>query len=179
MVTIRTKVTLRRRGNLRGHIQKIEKALAGPHKVKVGLPAGKSPADVLQIGVWNHFGTAGSQTNFVRNGVGGFGGPIPPRPFITAAMFRYRGAIRSDLKAAARSIVVNGRPMPAVLELIGEKGKGYVQATMSAGVGAPNVPLTVKIKGSSKQLIDQGRLWDSMTWAYDYGSGSSGVGFSK
>lgn len=175
---IRAKVTIRRRGNLRGHVRKIEKAISGPTKVKVGLPAGKSDADLVQIGIWNHFGTGGSQTNFLSdNGIGGFGGPIPARPFITVAMFKHRGAIRIDLQRAAK-LVIDGSPMGLQLAKLGQKGSDFVKQTIQGGVGAPNAPLTIKIKGSSKQLIDNGRLFAGITWALDDGAGGAALGLS-
>lgn len=177
MVAIRSKVTIRRRGDLRGHILKIEKALQSPTKVKVGLPAGKSPADIVSIAVWNHFGTSGSGKGFSTPRGGGFGGPIPARPFITVAMFKHRGEIRMNLRKIAHEVTINGKPLQPQMERLGQFGAGVVQKTISGGVGPPNSPLTISIKGSSKQLIDGGRMFGSITWALDYGSGSGGMGF--
>lgn len=184
MVRITSKVTLRRRGNLANHIAKIEKAVSGPTKIKVGLPAGKSDPGIVQIAIWQHFGTAGSGTNFATKGIGnktfgGFGGPIPARPFLTVAMYKFRASIRRDLRKIAESITVNGKPLQPALGLLGEKAKGHVQATISAGVGPPNAPLTIAIKGSSKQLIHEGNMWGALTWAFDYGSGGAGAGLRK
>lgn len=164
MVAIRTKVTLRRRGDLAGHIAKLIKGLQGPTKVKVGFPAGASPASVIDIAVWNHFGTAGSGTGFVRNGIGGFGGPIPPRPFITVAMFRHRNEIRRNLRRIAEAVIRDGTPVSRQMPRLGAYGAGLIQGQISSNMGPPNSTLTVTIKGSSGTLIDSGRMRQSVTW---------------
>lgn len=161
MVAIRTKVTVRRRGDLRGHIMKVEKALDGPTKVKVGLPAGKSPADVLSIAVWNHFGTSRG---------------IPSRPFITAAMFKGRGQIRMSLRKVAYDVTVNAKPLTPSLQKLGQFGVDLIQAQIASNMPPPNAASTVAQKGSSRTLIDTGRMRQSMTWALDYGSGGGGIG---
>jgi len=161
MVSIRSKVTFRRRGDLKGHILKIEKALQGPSKVKVGLPAGKSPADILDIAVWNHFGTSRG---------------IPARPFITVAMFKGRGEIRMNLRKIAYSVTVNGKPLTPELEKLGAYGAGKIQDQIASNMPPPNAASTIAQKGSSRTLIDTGRLRQSITWALDYGSGG-GLGF--
>lgn len=161
MVAIRAKVTLRRRGDLRGHIQKIEKAVAGPTKVKVGLPAGASPADLVQIAVWNHYGTSRG---------------IPPRPFITVAMFKGRGEIRANLRKVAYQVTVNGRPMTPELQKLGAFGAGKIQDQIASNMPPPNAASTIAQKGSSGTLIDTGRLRQSITWQLD-GAGGAGIGF--
>lgn len=158
MVTIRSKVTLRRRGDLRGHVQKMEKALAGPTKVKVGLPGGKAPADVVQIAVWNHFGTSRG---------------IPPRPFITIAMYKGRAEIRANLRRVAYQVTVNAKPLTPELQKLGAYGAGKIQDQIASNMPPPNAPSTVAQKGSSGTLIDTGRMRQSITWELD---GASGVG---
>lgn len=161
MVAIRAKVTLRRRGNLRGHIHKIETALQGPKAVKVGLPAGKADADLVSIAVWNHYGTSRG---------------IPPRPFITVAMFKGRGEIRMNLRKIAYQVTVNGKPMTPELQKLGAFGAGKIQDQISSNMPPPNAPSTIAQKGSSGTLIDTGRLRQSITWALDGGLGGGPAG---
>lgn len=162
MATIRVRTTLRRRGDLAGHIQKIEKALTGPTKVKVGLPAGKAPGDIVQIAIWNHFGTSRG---------------IPPRPFITIAMFKGRGAIRANLRKVAYSVTVNGKPLAPELQKLGVYGAGLIQDQIASNMPPPNAPSTIAQKGSSGTLIDTGRMRQSITWELDGASGAGGIGF--
>lgn len=159
---IRAKVTHRHRGDLRGHIHKIERAVQGPTKVKVGLPAGKADADVVSIAIWNHFGTSRG---------------IPPRPFITVAMYKGRGAIRVNLRKVAYNVTVNGKPMTPELQKLGVYGAGLIQDQISSNMPPPNAPSTVRQKGSTGTLIDTGRMRQSITWALDEGSGTGGIGF--
>jgi hypothetical protein len=154
---IRAKVTLRRRGDLRGHIMKMEKALQGPTKVKVGLPAGKADVDVVSIAIWNHFGTSRG---------------IPPRPFITVAMFKGRGEIRMNLRKIAYNVTVNGKPLTPELQKLGVYGAGKIQDQIASNMPPPNAPSTIAQKGSSGTLIDTGRMRQSITWELD---GASGV----
>lgn len=172
MVQIKATVKLRRRGNLANHIARLTKGLEGPTKVKVGLPRGASPAGVIQIAIWQHFGTAGSQTNFISNGVGGFGGPIPARPFITVAMWRHRNEIRRNLRRIAEAVVQRGTPLSAELPRLGLYGAGLIQGQIQSNMGPPNSALTVRIKGSSRTLIDEGRMVQSVTWTLAEGSGA-------
>jgi len=161
MATIRVRTTLRQRGDLRGHVQKIEKALAGPTAVKVGLPAGKAPADIVQIAVWNHFGTSRG---------------IPPRPFITVAMFKNRGAIRANLRKIAEGVVVKAKPLTPELQKLGAYGAGLIQDQIASSMPPANAPSTIAQKGSSGTLIDTGRMRQSITWELDGASGVS-IGF--
>jgi hypothetical protein len=164
MVVVRTKVTHRHRGDLAKHIAKITKGLQGPRKVKVGFPAGKTDKDVLSIAIWNHFGTSRG---------------IPPRPFITIAMFKNRGAIRSDLRKIASSTVAKGIPVSRQLPKLGAKGAGMIQDQIAANTPPPNAPSTVKQKGSSRTLIDSGRMRQSVTWALDVGTSVPSAGSKK
>jgi hypothetical protein len=153
---IRARVTLRQRGDLRGHIMKIQTALKGPKAVKVGLPAGKSPADVLDIAAWNHFGTSRG---------------IPPRPFISVAMFKGRGEIRMNMRRIAYEVTVNGKPLTPELERLGVYGERLIQAQISSSMPPPNAPSTIARKGSATTLVHKGRLRQSIGWALDGAGG--------
>lgn len=164
MVVVRTKVTHRHRGDLANHIEKITKGLEGPRKVKVGFPAGQADADVVSIAIWNHFGTSRG---------------IPPRPFITIAMFKNRGEIRTNLRKIAESTVVKGIPVSRQLPKLGAYGAGKIQDQIAANTPPPNAPSTVKQKGSSRTLIDSGRMRQSVTWALDVGTSVPSAGSKK
>lgn len=152
MITIRTKVTLRRRGNLANHIAKIEKGVQGPKAVKVGFPKGKADKDIVSIAIWNHFGTSRG---------------IPARPFITIAMFKGRAEIRAALRKIAKNTVDTGAPLATQLPKLGVFGAGKIQDQIAANTPPPNAPSTIKKKGSSRTLIDTGRMRQSVTWEID------------
>jgi hypothetical protein len=42
-----------------------------------------------------------------------------------------------------------------------------LQAQIASNMGPPNKPMTIYLKGSSKTLIDSGRMMQSVTWAID------------
>lgn len=149
MVQIRTKVTLRRRGNVANHIAKIDKAVQGPKAVKVGFPKGKADADLVSIAIWNHFGTSRG---------------IPPRPFITIAMFKNRREFRAALRKIAKGAVENGTPLAVQMPKLGALGAGKIQDQIANNTPPPNAPSTVRQKGSSKTLIDTGRMQGGVTW---------------
>lgn len=152
MIAIRTTVTLRRRGNLANHLTKIEKGVQGPKAVKVGFPKGKADKDVVSVAIWNHFGTSRG---------------IPARPFITIAMFKNRRQIRAALRQIAKGTVENGTPLAAQLPKLGALGTGMIQDQIAANTPPPNAPATIKKKGSSRTLIDTGRMRQSTTWEID------------
>jgi hypothetical protein len=152
MVTLRTKVTLRRRGNLANHLAKIEKGVQGPKAVKVGFPKGKADADVVSIAIWNHFGRPRG---------------IPARPFITIAMFKNRRQIRAALRKIAEGTVQTGTPLATQMPKLGALGTGMIQDQIAANTPPPNAPSTIRQKGSSRTLIDTGRMRQSVTWEID------------
>lgn len=149
---ITAKVTMRRRGNLRGHVAKVDAAVKGPKGVKIGLPAGKAPGDLVDIAVWNHFGTSRG---------------IPSRPFLTLAMFKGRAQIRAAVKKIAQNVVTARRALTPQLKKLGIFGQGLVQKQISSNTPPPNAAPTVRQKGSSGTLIDKGRLRQSITWVLD------------
>lgn len=152
MVQIRTKVTLRRRGNLANHLAKIEKGVQGPKAVKVGFPKGKAGADIVSIAIWNHFGTSRG---------------IPARPFITIAMFKNRRQIRAALRKIAEGTVKNGTPLATQIPKLGALGTGLIQDQIASNMPPSNAPSTIRQKGSSRTLIDTGRMRQSVTWEVD------------
>lgn len=163
---ISTYIRTTRRGDLDGKLKELQRAFDGAKGVKVGLPAGKAAANVIEYAIFNHFGTKGSGKGFVRNGIGGFGGPIPARPFLTAAMFEGRTQIRGALVQVAKG-VVNGGSLNAGMTQIGVLGQNLIQDKIASGMAPANAPLTIAIKGSSGTLRDGGRLYQSITWKLD------------
>ena len=166
MIRVTTKIESK--GDAGKRLQEILKGLKGPTMVKVGLPSGKADASIIQIAFWNHEGTSRQKGDvFFRNGKFGISGPIPPRPFLTQAMFKHRNTVKTQLRNEAAKIMRGQGDMQQALQRIGIGGADAIKATISAGVGPANSPMTVYLKGSSKPLIDEGRLRGSITWALD------------
>jgi hypothetical protein len=74
----------------------VPSVITGPKRVKVGFPAGEADADNIQKAIWNEFGTRGGASG------GGWGGPVPERPFM-------RNAMRATyINIGGRNFVVEG-----------------------------------------------------------------------
>jgi len=126
--------------------------------VKVGFPAGASKSAVIMRAIWNEFGTKGGRSG------GGWGGPIPERPFFRNAMRNNRDKYRAAMKAAARQILADEVTMGSVLRRLGVMAQGDVQASITSLMSPPNSPVTVALKGSAKPLIDTGEMAQAVTY---------------
>ena len=131
--------------------------IAGPSKVKVGFPRGKTEGSVVDIAIWNHYGTRG----------GGWGGPIPARPFLLQAMRTGRKDNKKFLRAVAKKLIRGETTLAASLPQLGVKVQGDIQESITALRSPANSPVTVRIKGSSNPLIDTGRMRQAVTWVLE------------
>ncbi|MFY0735620.1 hypothetical protein [Aurantimonas sp. NFXS3] len=129
-------------------VNKVAAALRGPSTVKVGLPSGQAPGDLVAIGIYNEFGTR----------------TIPERPFIRNAVRGNDHGIRSVTGKAAAQIMRGEISMQAAMARLGIYFQGKIQAEITALDSPPNAPSTIRQKGSSNPLIDTGRLRSSISW---------------
>lgn len=129
-------------------LQKILKELADK-EVRVGFQQGKATeedgTDVCDIAAWNELGTVN----------------MPSRPFLRMSVDDNSDKINSFMSAQKRSII-NGEPAERILKKIGIFQKDLIQEKITEGSFAPNAPSTIKAKGSSKPLIDTGRMRQSV-----------------
>lgn len=133
-------------------LKKIETALTtGPKAIKVGFPAGKAPGDLISIAYWNHEGTSRG---------------IPPRPFITMAMYKGRNTIRMALLAETKALFDGKADLKTGLTRIGLFTQDLIQQQIGSNMPPPNKPATIKAKGSSRTLVDTGRMMQSVTWDF-------------
>lgn len=158
------KVTVKRRKKGKG-IAGIASLLPGPNKVKVGFPSGEADSDIVQRALWQEFGTRGGASG------GGFGGPIPERPFMRNALRSGRSSNRQLMKAEAKEIIqAAGRGESAAkakdraLKRLGIKVQGDIQDEITSLSSPPNSPLTVALKGSSNPLIDTGEMRGAVSY---------------
>ncbi|KAA0970813.1 hypothetical protein FPY71_10075 [Aureimonas fodinaquatilis] len=128
----------------------------GSH-VKVGFPAGEAGNDTIQKAIWNEFGTRG----------GGWGGPIPERPFLRNAMRANQNRYREAMRHAAYELLHGGTSLHAILARLGGMAQGDIQSEITSLSSPPNSPVTVKLKGSSNPLIDTGAMRQGVTWKVD------------
>jgi hypothetical protein len=151
-------VEIRRVQHKPGLLQKLGRIFTGPKHVKVGYPAGESDAGNIQKAIWNHFGTKGGGSG------GGWGGPIPERPFLSNAMRNNRGKYADGMATAARAILRGEYDNRGALQRLGIIAQGDVQSEIHALSSPPNSPVTVALKGSSNPLIDTGAMRQAVTW---------------
>lgn len=156
-------IEIRRVQHKPGLLQRLQRLLvtSEPKKVKVGFPAGESDAGNIQKAIWNHFGTRGGASG------GGWGGPIPERPFLANAMRDNRGKYSDGMQTAARAILRGEYDMRGALSKLGILAQGDVQAEITALSSPPNSPVTIALKGSSNPLIDSGAMRQAVTWKID------------
>lgn len=126
----------------KGFTQIIKRTNAlGRSGVRVGLLDGKTPRDVLDIGIYNEWGTR----------------HIPARSFIRDAAVKYAHDVAIIMQHLARKVQDGASPQDA-LRTLGERYQAMQQAHIRSGEFAPNAPSTIERKGSSVPLVDQGRI---------------------
>jgi len=89
---------------------------------------------------------------------------IPERSFIRSTIATKKNYV--DEIAKLVKAVVDGRITEEVaLNRLGARISGDVKAAIGKGIPPPNAETTIERKGSSKPLIDTGRLRSAVTWA--------------
>ena len=120
-------------------------------EVRIGFQQGKATeedgTDICDIAAWNELGTVN----------------MPSRPFLRMSVDDNSDKINSFMSAQKRSII-NGEPADRILKKIGIFQKDLIQEKITEGSFAPNAPSTIKAKGSSKPLIDTGRMRQSVNF---------------
>ena len=120
-------------------------------EVRVGFQAGKATeedgTDICDIAAWNELGTV----------------HIPARPFLRQSVDDNVSKINSFLQSKKKDLV-RGVSAEQVLKEIGIFQKDLIQEKITEGNFTPNAESTVKKKGSSKPLIDTGRMRQSVNY---------------
>lgn len=150
------KITVQRK-----QLKKLPPRISGSSKVKVGFPAGEADSDNIQKAAWNEFGTRGGASG------GGWGGPVPERPFMRNAMNSNRGSYQSAMRASAVKILRGETSLSTVLSKLGIKAQGDIRAEIVALASPPNSPTTIALKGSSNPLVDTGEMGGAVTYKVD------------
>lgn len=137
--------------------------LAGPRTVKVGFPASKSSKSNIEKAIWNEFGTRGGASG------GGWGGPIPERPFMRNSVRDNRQKYRKALRTSASKLVLGETTLQIVLSKLGILASDDIRMEIDALKSPPNSPVTIARKHSSNPLIDTGTMRQSVTWIIEDG----------
>ena len=130
--------------------QKMLKELADK-EVRIGFQHGKATeengTDVCDVAAWNELGTVN----------------MPSRPFLRKSVDENEGKINSFLQSKKKDLV-RGVSAEQILKEIGIFQKDLIQEKITEGNFAPNAESTVRQKGSSKPLIDSGRMRQSVNY---------------
>ena len=89
---------------------------------------------------------------------------VPSRPFMRQSVDNHRGEIESFMQQQ-KAVLLAGGTAAQVLKNIGINHKARIQKEIIEGGFAPNAPLTIKLKGSSRPLIDSGQMRQNVQYA--------------
>lgn len=121
-------------------------------EVRVGFQRGKAQeedgTDICDVAAFNELGTD----------------HIPARPFIRQSVDDNESKINSFLKEEVKDFA-QGKSAEQILKEIGIFQKDLMQDKITSGSFAPNAESTIKKKGSSKPLVDTGRMRQSVNYA--------------
>ena len=113
--------------------------------IKVGLIGGKADGHVIEYAGYNEFGTS----------------RIPSRPFMRQTFEENESRMSAAIGAAYASIQGGASVYPEVNK-IGLLYKGLIQRMIGSNMPPGLKPKTIARKGSSKSLIDTGRMRQSI-----------------
>lgn len=133
----------------------------GDHGVKVGVFIDKKGgADV---------DPESGLTNVAKAAIHQFGAPeagIPARDFLSAPFDRNRDAYVAIIRKLMPLVVLGKMSEQKMLDIVGMQAVTDVNKYVRQGEGVPPPlkPATIARKGSSRPLIDTGRMLASVTW---------------
>lgn len=149
------KVTIKRETKTIFH--KLISALRGRRtEVHVGFPAGIADQETINKAVWNEFGTRGGASG------GGWGGPVPERPFLRSAMRDNADKYKVAMRRSAAKVLTGEASPDTVMSHIGIQAAADVQKSIRTLSDPPNSPVTIARKGSSNPLINTGEMRQSV-----------------
>lgn len=108
-------------------------------------------------------------------------GHVPARPWLRPAFDRARERLIALAGKGLLGVLVGDTTVPIVLgqmgaTLVSEARNGI---TAGAGIPPPNAPSTIRRKGSSRPLVDTGRLVGAITWVVLTGAEASEQGAGR
>ena len=122
-------------------------------------PAVGRPASLALIARTLNYGREPGQTLGGRKY-----GRIPARPFMAFAAEIWAREYPRILKAYVPRVLNGTMSVDAFLAAMGERTRDAIKKAIETGTYAPLSPKTVARKGSSKPLVDTGRLLNSVTF---------------
>ena len=120
-------------------------------EVHVGFQRGdakdENGVDMCDIAMWNELGTVRS----------------PARPFMRQSVDNHTDEINRKFQSL-QATILTGRSAEQILKELGIFQKDLMQNEIITGDFVPNAPSTIRRKGSSKPLIDTGRMRQSVNY---------------
>lgn len=92
-------------------------------------------------------------------------GRIPERSFIRSSFEHNRAEYIENLRKLIKGVYENKMTIPRALGIMGLKMASDMKKGITTGEGIPppNAPATIAAKGSSRPLVDRGRLVNSIS----------------
>ncbi len=115
--------------------------------------ASQDGTPIAAYAAYNEFGTDGRTPRR-----GGWGGPIPARPFLGSTFDDRRSAWGKGADVAIDRALTGLQSFERGLVQLGELAERDVKDTITATTSPPNSALTIELKGSDKPLTDTGAL---------------------
>ena len=135
-------------------LRQIRERLQKNSGVLVGVPAGtgsyEDGAPIAVIAAVQEFGSAD--------------GRIPERSFLRVPLRQNSETFQAIWRAQVPKVVDGDMTMQQVMSQLGARAAAVSQEAISEGIAPENAESTKKRKGSSKPLIDTGRLRQSITF---------------
>lgn len=147
------------------------------HHIEIGI-FGDDDSEMLMIARVQEFGVTIDVTDAMRGYLWSQGmniGPdtdqivIPERSFIRAGFDNGKEEFFQTAQHLIQQAIGLEIPPETALDTIGEDIRNSLQEYMTEVSSPPNHPFTVKSKGSSNPLIDQGRLRGAITYKIESG----------
>jgi hypothetical protein len=152
---MRTRLTIKDKGLAR--LLKVSESLARKPYVKVGVMGDSARApregnvDTIALAVIHEFGVPQRR--------------IPARPFLRSTFDAKKSAWNSLLSRMALGVVRGKLTVEQALGLLGQRAAADVKLRITTGSNfVPNAPMTIARKGSSRPLVDTGRLVASISY---------------
>lgn len=171
----------------------IQKRLMSKKRVLVGLPASsgnyEDGASIVVIGATHEFGgeishpggtSYGYRTqedaetgkvSFLAKGEGfmvlGVTKPhkivIPERSFLRAPLRQNKDNLKKAFASLARQVAQGKITAYQMLDQVGSRAVGYCKEAIESGISPPNARSTIRSKGSSTPLVDEGIMKNTLT----------------
>lgn len=135
---------------LRANLKNLDRA-----HVKVGVLAGEAVSegfDMVALAATQEYGSPARS--------------IPSRPFIRSTFYGPPAWLVDVTKKVAKPVLEGRLDKARALGLLGAVAAGKIRETITTGDGVPppNAPSTITKKGSTRPLVDTGRMLDAVTW---------------